>query len=114
MQVTFDEMGTVAVCHLVGSLESATVGEFREALGQLNLGRPVIFVLESVPFVDSAGIGALIGAVRRIRELNGDAAVCSARPSVGRVLKMVGLSRIINVFDTLGEAADHFSGWTAA
>jgi anti-anti-sigma factor len=111
--VVSDQMGTGIVCRLTGNLEAATVGEFRDAMAQVKLKQPVIFALEAVPFVDSAGLGALIGAIRRIREMGGDAAVCSAKPSVGRVLEIVGLPRIVTVFDNLEEAEDYFSEWTA-
>jgi anti-sigma B factor antagonist len=101
------------VFHWAGILESGTVGQFREAMAQVKLDQPVIFWLEAVPFVDSAGIGALIGAIRRVREMGGDAAVCAPRPSVGKVLQIVGLARLVNVFDTLEEAEEYFSEWAA-
>jgi anti-anti-sigma factor len=104
MRVTFDETEAGVICHLVGNLEHLSVTQFRDAVAQLRDTRRVIFELSAVPFVDSAGLGALIGSVRRTREVGGDAVVCSARPSVKRVLEMVGLPRIVNVFDTLDEA----------
>jgi anti-anti-sigma factor len=104
MRVTFDETEAGVTCHLVGNLEHLSVPQFRDAVAQLRDARRVIFELSAVPFVDSAGLGALIGSVRRTREVGGDAVVCSARPSVKRVLEMVGLPRIVHVFDTLDEA----------
>jgi anti-sigma B factor antagonist len=108
VHVKFDQTEAGVVCHVRGNLENLTVGEFREDMSQVHAKSRVIFDLSAVPFVDSAGLGALIGAIRRIRELGGDAVVCAVRPSVGRVLDLVGLNRIVAVAGTLREAQAHF------
>ena len=104
MHVDYDEVGAGLVCHLVGNLEHLSVDEFREEVAQLRANAHVIFDLSAVPFVDSAGLGALIGAIRHVRDLNGDVIVCAARPSVARVLDIVGLSRIVAVVEDLAKA----------
>jgi anti-sigma B factor antagonist len=108
VHVKFDHTEAGVVCHVMGNLENLTVGEFREDIAQLHAQARVIFDLSAVPFVDSSGLGALIGAIRRIRELGGDAVVCSVRPSVARVLDLVGLNRIVSVVNTLNDAQAHF------
>ena len=109
LRVAFEDSAFAMVCHLRGNLEQATADQFREAIAQLTDKREVIFELSAVPFVDSAGLGALIGAIRRARELRGEAVVSSARPSVKRVLEIVGLPRIVNIFDEVGQALAYFS-----
>jgi anti-anti-sigma factor len=108
VRVTFDETEAGVICCLIGNLEHLSVAQFRDAVAQLRDARRVIFELAAVPFVDSAGLGALIGAVRRTREIGGDAVVCAPRPSVKRVLDMIGLPRIVHVFDNLDEARAYF------
>jgi anti-anti-sigma factor len=109
VSVTFEQADVGMICHLVGNLEHLTVVEFRDSVAHLGAAKQVIFELSAVPFVDSAGLGALIGTVRRTREQGGEAVVCAARPSVQRVLEMVGLHRIVSVFQTVTEAKDYFS-----
>ncbi len=109
MYVTCDETEAGVVCHLIGNLEHLSVAQFREAVALLGDRRRVIFEFSAVPFVDSSGLGALIGAVRRTREAHGDAVVCSPRPSVKRVLDMVGLPRVVHVFGTLSDAQSYFT-----
>ena len=108
MSVTFEQDEAGVVCHLTGNLEHLTVVDFRESVAHLGGAKRVIFDLSAVPFVDSAGLGALIGTVRRTREQGGEAVVCAARPSVQRVLEMVGLHRVVNVFSSLREAQAYF------
>lgn len=109
MLVKCEEVGGTLVCHLEGNLEQVSAPQFREAVAGLPNKRRVVFELSAVPFVDSAGIGALIGAVRRIREMGGDVALCSPRPSIDRVFQLVGLTRVVMVANSTGEATEHLS-----
>ena len=74
-RVRCDEADATAVCHVMGNLEQETAADFRHAVTVIVHKKQVTFQLSAVPFVDSAGLGALIGAVRRIRENGGDAVV---------------------------------------
>jgi len=95
--VKFDHTESGTICRIMGNLEELTASQFRQDMAQVHARARVIFDMSAVPFVDSAGLGALIGVIRRIRESGGDAVVCAVRPSVGRVLDLVGLKRIVAV-----------------
>lgn len=93
------------ICRPVGELDAFTVGQFRQALGDLASTPRLVIDLAAVPFVDSAGLGALIGGIRRARELGGDVAVACSRPTLVRLLRTTGFDRIVTVADTVDEAA---------
>lgn len=82
------------------------MGQFREALGELASEPKLLIDMSEVPFVDSAGLGALIGGIRRAREAGGDVAVCCNRPTLVRLLHTTGFDRIVTVTDTVAEAAE--------
>ena len=103
IQVTEEDGYTI--CRPVGELDAYTVGQFREALAELASRPKLLIDMSEVPFVDSAGLGALIGGIRRAREVGGDAAVCCNRPTLVRLLHTTGFDRIVTVTDTLQEAA---------
>jgi anti-anti-sigma factor len=110
VRVEHAETGGGMICFLAGNLEHHTVDQFRQDLPPLVDEPGVIFDVSAVPFIDSAGIGALIGAVRRVRDEGGRAAVCGARPSVSRVFELVGLSRVVRVCKSADEAKEYFLG----
>ena len=89
----------------VGELESATVSMFRQAISEVGPGQRVIVDLAAVPFIDSCGIGALIGAARRVRELGGAINLAAACRPVHRVLNLAGIDRIVELADTVDEAS---------
>ena len=94
------------VCRPVGELDAYTVGQFRESLAEL-AGNPRLLIdLSSVPFMDSAGLGALIGGIRRAREAEGEVSVACSRPTLTRLLHTTGFDRIVPVTETVDEAAE--------
>ena len=95
---------THTLCRPVGELDAYTVASFREALGGLAEHPRVVIDLSEVPFMDSAGLGALIGGIRRAREHGGEVAVACSRPTLTRLLHTTGFDRIVPVTETL-EAA---------
>lgn len=94
-----EQEGHVA-CQPVGELDAYTVPAFREALAGLGSVPRLLIDLSEVPFMDSAGLGALIGGIRRVRESGGEVAVACARPALTRLLHTTGFDRIVSVTDT--------------
>jgi anti-sigma B factor antagonist len=94
------------VCRPVGELDAFTVSQFRQALAELATSRRLLIDMSGIPFVDSAGLGALIGGIRRTRELGGEVAVACNRPTLARLLRTTGFDRIVTVAETVEEAAE--------
>jgi anti-sigma B factor antagonist len=105
LNIQVEEGDEYTVCRPVGELDAYTVGQFRESLGELASKPKLLIDMSEVPFVDSAGLGALIGGIRRAREVGGDVAVCCNRPTLVRLLHTTGFDRIVTVAETLDEAA---------
>jgi anti-sigma B factor antagonist len=91
-------------CRPVGELDAYTVAQFREALTELAEHRFILIELSDVPFMDSAGLGALIGGIRRARDNDGDVAVACNREALTRLLHTTGFDRIVPVCETVEEA----------
>lgn len=94
-----------------GVVDSSTVWVFRRAVSEVTAGLPVVVDLEGVTFMDSAGLGALIGATRRVRERGGDLAVAGPRRPVRRLLQTTGIDRIVYVAASAEEATGTLAGW---
>lgn len=101
--------GQVDVCRFRGELDSCSASAAREfAAGMCGRGR-VVLDLSEVTFIDSCGLGVVVGAIRRIRETGGEVVVSISRPSVSRLLHTVGLSSIVTMTSTVEEAVSLFS-----
>ena len=60
LEITTESLDAYSLCRPVGELDAYTVNEFREALGGLASASRILIDLSEVPFMDSAGLGALI------------------------------------------------------
>ena len=105
LDIEVEDSTDYTLCRPVGELDAYTVSQFREALGGLASKQYLLIDLSAVPFMDSAGLGALIGGIRRARESGGDVAVCCNRPTLVRLLHTTGFDRIVTVTETREEAA---------
>ena len=74
------------------------------ASGQSHL----IVDLHAVDFIDSSGLGALIGGLKAARQKGGDLRVADAGPQVLAVLKLTNLDRILAPYASVEEA---HNGW---
>lgn len=70
----------------------------RQALAHLRAAPNVIVDLTGVEFVDSAGIGALIGLFKHARGRGGRARFCGLTPGVLSVLELIQLDRIFEIY----------------
>ena len=86
-----------------GDIDAYSVGQFREALSGLAETPRLLIDLSPVPFMDSAGLGALIGGIRRIRGHEGEIVVVCANVALTRLLHTTGFDRIVPVTETLEE-----------
>lgn len=98
------------LCRPVGELDAYTVGDFREALSEVATASHLLIDLSNVPFMDSAGLGALIGGIRRTRESGGEVAVACGRPTLTRLLHTTGFDRLVPVEETVEAAAAVLTG----
>ena len=106
LEIHSEDNGDHWLCRPVGELDAYTVGQFREALGELAEKPRVLIDLSDVPFMDSAGLGALIGGIRRAREADGEVAVACSRPTLTRLLHTTGFDRIVPVTETVADALE--------
>lgn len=90
-----------------GDLDVYTVGSLRDALGKLveEKGARVVVDLDGVPFMDSSGLGALMGGVRRMRETGGDLAIACTREQHLKLFTITGFGEGVSIAPTVEEAA---------
>jgi anti-sigma B factor antagonist len=87
------------VLGLEGELDAESATEVRERLGDLILHGvlTVVVDLQHLTFIDSTGLGVLVGAVRRLRERGGDLVLSAPPPAVLRAIEVSGLAEIFTV-----------------
>ena len=95
-----------AVLSLAGELDVSNVAQAREAALKLLAGgiKRLVVDLSNLEYIDSSGLGMLIGLHKRQKESGGTLAIAGARERVMRVLKITGLEQILILYDDAGAA----------
>ncbi len=65
----------------------------------------VVVDLDAVPFMDSSGLGALMGGVRRLREAGGDLAIACTREQHLKLFNITGFGEGVSIASSVDDAA---------
>ncbi|WP_367049439.1 STAS domain-containing protein [Streptomyces sp. Je 1-332] len=92
-----------------GELDGSTVPPLRKLLFDLvNHGRFHLVVdLTAVDHLGSIGVGALVGALKRIRAHDGGLAVVAREERVLKMFRISGLTKVFPIFGTVFPAIEY-------
>ncbi len=100
------EQGDASVLAVSGEVDVATVPRLREQLHGLVAGgsRRIVVDLERVDFLDSTGLGVLVGALKRVRSNDGELVLVCTSPRIRKVFEVTGLTKVFSLYDTVDDA----------
>lgn len=93
----------VLCIRLSGELDHHTADELREQVSstiERNGIHHIILNLEQLNFMDSSGLGVILGRYKQIKQVNGEMIVCAISPAIHRLFDMSGLFKIIRLEPT--------------
>ena len=95
-----------AVLRVAGEVDVYTAPQIREQIRDLAAKGTVHLIadLGPVEFIDSSGLGVLIGGLRRVREDDGSLVLVITTRRVLRVFQLTGLTKAFTIYDKLGDA----------
>jgi len=101
-----EDGGETLVFKLRGSLDLATAPTVRAALAEATEkgGHHLIVDLTQLEFLDSTGLGVLIGAHRRAAERGGTFKLVVTEGPISRLLNITGLIAVFAVYHSLEDA----------
>lgn len=91
----------VATVSVRGEVDVYTAPRLREQLYAVvadSIPR-VVLDLSAMTFIDSTGLGVVVGTLKRLREAGGDLVIRSPSRSTRKVLEITGLTRILEIVD---------------
>lgn len=92
----------VLLVRLAGELDQCSASGIRRDLDQLLRDlrvRHLVIDLKDMPFMDSSGLGVILGRYRMMRERGGTVSLMHLSPQVKRVYDLSGMARIIPVVE---------------
>jgi len=110
MEITINFKDEVGIISPTGSMDALTAPKLAQFISdQIAEGHvKLVADLSKLDYTSSAGLRALLGAVKEARNFNGDMYLASVQPSVEKVLKLSGFTRILKVFPDVETAVNSF------
>ena len=102
MNIEFDEVDKLLCIQITEEIDHHTTERLRRKMDYeitRFMPREVVFDFSKVSFMDSAGIGMLIGRYKMIKRLGGNANLKNVSPSVKKIFEMSGVLKLIPIQD---------------
>jgi anti-sigma B factor antagonist len=101
-----DHRGGYAVLAVRGEVDVYTAPRLRERLIELvsQGSHQVVVDLEGVDFLDSTGLGVLVGGLKRLRSHDGDMILVCTQPRILKVFEITGLTKVFSIHDSVESA----------
>ena len=106
LDLDVSEKNGVAILAVKGEVDVYTAPRLREKLVELvTQGKHRIVVdLEGVEFLDSTGLGVLVGGLKRVRSHNGDLGLVCTQHRILKVFEITGLTKVFSIHDSVDAA----------
>ena len=106
LAISSESRGGVTVVHVGGEIDVYTAPMLREHLDEhIAQGRRHLVVdLEEVPFMDSTGLGVLVGRLKLVRVNKGTLSLVCSSERILKVFSITGLDKVFQIFASLDDA----------
>ena len=97
MAVEINVTGEVVTAYLSGELDHHSAREMRSAIDHaLELNMPTLLILDfgGVSFMDSSGIGLVMGRFRILQKTGGQLHITGVTPQIGKMMRLGGIERL--------------------
>ena len=106
MEIIFYVEGETLVAALSGEIDHHVAGRLRQDIdGEMTLcgTKDLVFDFTNVEFMDSSGIGMVLGRYKRVSQYGGSVTIRNADRLVKQILDMSGVFTLMSYEDTRGE-----------
>ncbi len=97
MSVKITVNGEVVTAYLDGEIDHHTAGVMRNEIDAvIEKNTPAVLILDfrDVSFMDSSGIGLVMGRYKLLKPYGAELHVANTSPQIGKVMKLAGLDRL--------------------
>ncbi|MCI5892634.1 MAG: anti-sigma factor antagonist [Clostridiales bacterium] len=99
MRFNTEQIGDTLVVKLYGEIDQHCTAEIRDEIDRaidINNLSSLIFDLGGVTFMDSSGLGMIMGRYKKLKAMGGKMMLVRPRPQVDRVLELSGIKKLLD------------------
>ena len=96
----------IEVIDVQGEIDMYTAPRLRELLIDLvsKTSYQLVVNLDKVGFLDSTGLGVLVGGLKRVRAHDGSLDLACTQQPILKILKITGLTEVFGIYETVDQA----------
>ncbi|NLV15700.1 MAG: anti-sigma factor antagonist [Syntrophomonadaceae bacterium] len=106
MQIQLEVENDILMARIIGEIDLAVADGMKDLVDErLKKGkfRGLVLDLGGVSFIDSSGLGFILGRYNKITSQGGKMYIVRPRPSISRILEMSGIKRLIPIYASENE-----------
>jgi len=114
MQIEFEMTDDILIVNLDGELDHHFATVVREEIDKTIdafHSKHLIFNFEKVAFMDSSGIGVVMGRYNKISQLGGKLLITGCSEYIDRILEMAGIYTIATKMQNIAESIEHIENY---
>lgn len=110
MKLKYEQKNKTLILQIKGELDLHTAEDLRsqidDYLNQYDNIKNMIMDLHGIDFIDSSGLGVILGRYKLIKQRGGKLVIISSSYQVKRIFEVSGMLKIISIYETLEQAKD--------
>ena len=106
LDVETGTVGDASLLSLRGEIDVYTAPRLRQAIIDLVEGGAtrIVVDMEKVDFLDSTGLGVLVGGLKRVKDKDGSMKLVATQDRILKIFDITGLSKVFPIFGSLDQA----------
>jgi len=106
LQIETATTGETLIVRLSGELDHHTAEQVRTQVeAELDRGYVHLVVnMESLSFMDSSGLGVMLGRYKRVTAAGGRMSLCAVNEQLMKLFELSGMMKILRIYPTEGQA----------
>jgi stage II sporulation protein AA (anti-sigma F factor antagonist) len=107
MSLVLNSKKNTLIVRVGGDFDLVSANEFREKIDKSleeTMCRNMLLDLSRATFIDSSGLGVILGRYRKVKANNGQMIIYGTKPAVNRVFEISGITSLVPVCSTEEEA----------
>jgi len=110
VNLVIDKKENYVIINIEGEVDTYTSPKVKsDILKEIEDYKNIIISMEKVKFIDSTGLGVLIGVLKKVKEKEGKLIIISPNSYINQIFEITGLFKVFKIVNSINEAIDELN-----
>jgi len=104
-----EQIEDIFIIDIEGEVDTYTSSKIKQDILKIvDQSAKIIISMEKVKFIDSTGLGILIGILKKVKEKEGEMIIVSPNSYINQIFEITGLFKVFKIVENSQQAIDYF------